>query len=121
MSPTIAVPLAMDSSIARSTDARISGDLGSGRCRRAAMTARNLALAEDRIPQNLVVHVATLGDESRVLDVADDLRFVHAVAGAGGTDDVFLDHDAAHVVGAVSKAQLTHLAALRHPRRLEVV
>ena len=61
------------------------------------------------------------GDEAGVLDVADDLDFVHAVAGAGGADDVLLDHHAAHVVGAVGEAQLPDLAALRHPRRLQVV
>ena len=61
------------------------------------------------------------GDEAGVLDVAHDLDFVHAVAGAGGADDVLLDHHAAHVVGAVGEAQLPDLAALRHPRRLQVV
>ena len=61
------------------------------------------------------------GDEAGVLDVADDLDFVHAVARAGGAHDVLLDHHAAHVVGAVGEAQLPDLAALRHPRRLQVV
>ena len=56
-----------------------------------------------------------------VLDVADDLDLVHAVAGAGGRDDIFLDHHAAHVVGAVGETELTDLAALRHPRGLDVV
>ena len=83
--------------------------------------ARHGALAEDRVAQHVVVHVAALGGEAGVLDVADDLDFVHAVAGAGGADDVLLDHHAAHVVGAEGQAQLPDLAALRHPRRLHVV
>ena len=82
---------------------------------------RHLALAEDRIAEDLVVHVAALGREPGVLDVADDLDFVHAVARAGGADDVLLDHHAAHVVGAVGEAELPDLPALRHPRRLQVV
>ena len=51
----------------------------------------------------------------------DDLDFVHAVARAGRADDVLLDHHAAHVVGAEGEAELPDLAALRHPRRLQVV
>ena len=106
---------------------RIAADLR--RTRRVAVGARDgelqharhAALAEDRIAQHLVVHVAALGDEAGVLDVADDLDLVHAVARAGGAHDVLLDHDAAHVVGAVGEAQLPDLAALRHPRRLQVV
>ena len=83
--------------------------------------ARDVALAEDRIAKHVVVHVAALGGEAGVLDVTDDLEFVHAVRRAGGPDDVFLDHDRAHVVGAEQQAQLPHLAALRHPRGLQVV
>ena len=83
--------------------------------------ARHVALAEDRIAEDLVVHVAALRDEAGVLDVGDDLDLVHAVAGAGGADDVLLDHHAAHVVGAEGQAELPDLAALRDPRRLQVV
>ena len=61
------------------------------------------------------------GDEAGVLDVAHDLELVHAVLGAGGADDVLFDHHAAHVVGAVRQAELPDLAALRDPRRLQVV
>ena len=61
------------------------------------------------------------GDEAGVLDVADDLDLVHAVARAGRADDVLFDHHAAHVVGAVGEAELPDLAALRDPRRLQVV
>src|SRR6478672_4754538 len=38
--------------------------------------ARNRALAKHRITEDLVVHVAALGDEPGVLDVADDLDLV---------------------------------------------
>src|SRR5207244_13459601 len=57
---------------------------------------RHRALAEDRIAEDLVVHVAPLRDEAGVLDVAHDLDLVHAVARAGRADDVLLDHHAAH-------------------------
>ena len=67
------------------------------------------------------MHVAALRGEAGVLDVDDDLDFVHAVAGAGGADDVFFDHHAAHVVGAVGEAQLPHFSALGHPGGLQVV
>ena len=43
------------------------------------------------------------------------------VTRACSTDDVLLDHHAAHVVGAVRKTQLPDLAALRHPGSLQVV
>src|SRR4249919_2922542 len=76
---------------------------------------------EHRIAKDLVVHVPSLRRKAGVLDVAHDLNLVHAVARAGCTHDVLLDHDAAHVVGAVGEAQLTDFAALRHPRRLQVV
>ena len=61
------------------------------------------------------------GAEAGVLDVADDLDLVHAVGRAGRPHDVLLDHHRPHVVGAEEQAQLPHLAALRDPRRLEVV
>src|SRR5688572_27326772 len=62
--------------------------------------ARHLAFAVDRVAENLVVHVAALRGEPGILDVLDDLDLVHAVARSRGTDDVLLDHHAAHVVGA---------------------
>ena len=67
------------------------------------------------------MHVAALRHESRIFDVADDLELVHAVACPGGAHDVLFDHHAAHIVGAVRKAQLPDLPALRDPRRLQVV
>ena len=42
------------------------------------------------------------------------------VDGAGGRDDVLLDHQAAHVVGAVQQRQLADLQTLRDPARLDV-
>ena len=81
----------------------------------------NGPLAEDRIAEKLVVHVAALGDEAGILDVAHDLDLVHAVRRARRPDDVLFDHDAAHVVGAVREAQLPDLSALGDPRRLKVV
>ena len=83
--------------------------------------ARHVPLAEDRIAEQLVVHVAAFGGEPGILDVADDLDFVHAVGGAGRPHDVLFDHHAAHVVGAVGQTQLTDFAALRDPGRLHVV
>src|SRR5437660_1636080 len=142
MSPTIAVPVAVASTIASSIACVIWRSRGSGCCRRAAITPRiqvtnsdaggtpsrryassrcDVAVAEDRITEDFVVHVPPLRDEAGVLDVAHDLDFVHAVARAGGADDILLDHHTAHVVGAVREAQLSHLAALRDPRSLEVV
>src|SRR5712692_4933527 len=81
----------------------------------------HLALAKDGIAENLVAHVPALRREAGVLDVADDFGFVHAIARAGGADNVLLDHDAAHVVRAERETELADLAALRHPRGLEVV
>ena len=39
---------------------------------------------------------------------------------AGGADDVFFDHQAPHIVGTIQERQLTDLAALRDPARLNV-
>ena len=66
------------------------------------------------------MHVSTLGHESGVLDVARNLDLIHAIDCARGTNDVFLHHDTAHVVGTEGKTQLPDLAALRDPRRLEI-
>src|SRR5437667_217683 len=98
MSPTRHVP-----------DARASAIAG------ALEHPRHRALAEDRIAEDLVVHVAPLRDEAGVLDVAHDLDLVHAIARAGRTDDVLLDHHAAHVVGAEREAELPHFPSLRDP------
>src|SRR5438445_835756 len=82
---------------------------------------RHVALAEDWLAEDVVMHVAAPGGKAGVLDVAHDLDFVHAVARAGGADDILLDHHAAHVVRAVREAQLADLAALGHPGGLQVV
>src|SRR5438093_446991 len=77
--------------------------------------------AASGVAENLVVDVPAFGREPGVFDVPDDLDLVHAVARAGGADDVLFDHHAAHVVGAEREAELPHFPALRDPRRLQVV
>src|SRR3954468_7709355 len=62
-------------------------------CGGEAQHARDLARPEDRVTQNLVVHVPPLRDEAGVFDVAYNLDFIHAVRGTGGTHHVLLDHD----------------------------
>src|SRR4030095_13963264 len=59
---------------------------------------RHASFAKDWIAEDLVVHVPSLRDEAGILDIANDLDFVHAVRGTGSADDVLFDHDAAHVV-----------------------
>src|SRR5262245_62133261 len=82
---------------------------------RKAQHPGHVAPAEEGIAQHYVVHVSPLRNETSVLDVSHDLDLVHAISGAGSTDDVFLDHHAAHVVGAVRKTQLADLPPLRDP------
>src|SRR5712671_5988817 len=41
---------------------------------------------------------ALTGDEPGVLDDAAKLGVICAISSTGGTDDIFFDHDAAHVV-----------------------
>src|SRR6185369_13050426 len=81
--------------------------------RRQRQHAWHVAFAENRLPEDLVMHVPTLGNEPGILDVDDDLELVHAVRSACGAHDVLFDHHAAHVVGAVGEAQLANLPALR--------
>src|SRR5262245_40529185 len=83
--------------------------------------SRHLALAADRTAWDVSVHVAVVRDAAGVLDVADALRFVHAVARARGVDAVLFHHPAAHVVGGVADPALPDLPALRHARRVELV
>src|ERR1051325_4378109 len=74
----------------RRIQAELFGDVGvAGLARRRELEhPRDVELLVDRIAEDLVVHVAALGGEPGVLDVADDLEFVHAVRRAGGADDV---------------------------------
>src|SRR5688572_13152471 len=65
-----------------------------GRCQ--GQHPRHVALAEDRIAEQFVVHVAPLGDEAGILDIRDDLNLVHAVARPGRPHDVLFDHHTAH-------------------------
>src|SRR5688500_1998917 len=60
--------------------------------------SRNRTFAENRVSEDLVMHVSPLRGEAGVLDVADDLDLVHAIARTGRAHDVLLDHHAAHVV-----------------------
>src|SRR5258708_35657798 len=47
---------------------------------------RYVLLAEERLAEGGVVHVAAPGDGTRLPGVSGGLHFVHAVAGAGGAD-----------------------------------
>src|SRR5438093_799230 len=81
----------------------------------------DVPLAEDWISEDVVVHIPPPRNEPGVLDVPNDLDFVHAVAGSGGADDVLFDHHTPHVVRAVRQTELTHFPALRHPGRLQII
>src|SRR5262249_28017353 len=102
---------------ARGIEAQLLGDVPVAGFSRGSQLehAGHVALVADRIAEDVVVHAAPFGPEAGVLDVANDLELVHAVARAGSADDVFFDHHAAHVVGAISEAELPHLSALRNP------
>lgn len=59
-----------------------------------------------------------------VAEVFDEALHVgdgHPESGAGLGDDVFLNHDAAEVVGAELQRDLANLQALRDPGALDVV
>src|SRR5437879_13736946 len=68
-----------------------------------------------------IERVALGGNVAGVVDDAAQLGFVGAVAHARGINDVFLDQDTAHVVGAELQAHLAYLDARREPARLDVV
>jgi hypothetical protein len=65
--------------------------------------------------------IPLLGDESGVTDDPAQLFFCRAMVGAGGGDDVFLDHDTADVVAAEAEAELAGLESRRHPGRLDIL
>src|SRR5215471_10335212 len=117
------IPLFLARPTARGIEAQLLGDVRVASFPRAGQLehAGHVALVADRITEDLVMHAAPFGPEAGVLDVADNLELVHAVAGAGRADDVFFDHHAAHVVRAIGEAELPHLSALRDPGGLEVV
>ena len=77
----------------------------------ASSSMRGIRAAKDRCAKSLVMHVAALRLEAGIPDVADDLDC--PCSSAGGANDVFLDHHAAHVVGAVGQAQLSDLPPCR--------
>ena len=68
----------------------------------------------------LVKDVALPRREAEFFDRGADLVERQIVHRAGLGDDVFLDHQAAHVVGAVEQGELADLQALRDPARLDV-
>lgn len=67
-----------------------------------------------------VEDVALAGDVAGFLDGAADLVEGEVVDGARGGDDVFLEHEGAHVVGAEEEADLADLGALCDPGGLDV-
>src|SRR5215470_2871448 len=62
-----------------------------------------------------VERVALGGDEAGIGDDTAELRFVGAVADAGGVDDIFFDEDAADVVGTELQAHLADFDAGGQP------
>ena len=67
-----------------------------------------------------VKHVSLSRHVASFTDGTLDLIQGQIVHGASGCDHVFLDHQAAHIVGAEEESQLPDLGALRDPRRLNV-
>jgi len=59
--------------------------------------------------------------ETRILDDAAELAIVGSVPGTGGTDDIFLNHDAAHVIYAESQADLPNLQTDGQPGHLDIL
>ena len=82
-------------------------------------TASHVSIRRRRI-QVLVEHIALPGNVAGLADGAFDLFQRQMMNGAGGRDDVLLDHQAAHVVGAEKQRELTDLQSLSHPRGLNV-
>lgn len=63
--------------------------------------------------------VALAGLEAEVGDEAMHIGDAHLEGGAGGGDDIFLEHDGAEVVGAVLKGDLSDVLALGDPGTLD--
>ena len=68
----------------------------------------------------LVKYVPLPGRVTHLADGVFDLLERQVMHRARGGDDVFLDHQAAHVVRAEEQCELAYLQALRHPRGLDV-
>ena len=69
----------------------------------------------------VVEDVSLLGSVTGFGDLVTEVAFVGFVVGTGGGDDVFFDHDRAHIVGAESQGGLAETYALGQPRRLDVL
>src|SRR5580693_4876216 len=68
-----------------------------------------------------VQSVALRGHVAGILNDAAEFAFIRAVAYAGGEDHVFLNQDAAYIVGAELQTQLADLDSRRKPARLDVI
>ena len=71
-------------------------------------------------PYQPIPNIALPRNVAQFANGVADLRKRQEVNRAGFGDDVFLDHQAAHVVGAVEQRKLADLEALRDPARLDV-
>src|SRR5438105_6729998 len=78
----------------------------------------------DRFTSRLVYvfieHISLPRDVAGFADRVFDLLQSQVIHGAGLGNDVFLNHETAHVVGAKEESELPNLRALRHPRGLNV-
>ena len=82
-------------------------------------------LVAERVAAQLI-HIAFVQrralarNEAGILNDAAKFGVICAISGAGSADDVFFDHDAAHVIDAESQANLSDLQTDRQPRNLDV-
>src|SRR5581483_7856128 len=88
-------------------------DLAGGQARRLNGGARHRLYI-------FIPHVSLPWDVAGLADGGLDLLQRQVVDRAGRGDDVLLDHQAAHVVGAEEERQLADLQPLRDPGRLDV-
>ena len=61
----------------------------------------------------LVKNVALLWSETSLANQVTQHLFVSTIVRAGGRDNIFLDHDRTHVVGAKPQRHLTQFQPLR--------
>lgn len=67
-----------------------------------------------------VESVTLFGDKAGIADEAAEVFFTGVVVGSGLRDDVFFDHDAAHVIAAKAEAHLADLQTGGDPTGLDV-